>query len=125
MNDKILQFIEEMKYFSKHYAGKNGEYAIFSLFTAGYCYHFALILQSLFPGGKIKVVFENINAKEIPTHIVYEYDNKYYDYRGLKEGLYKLVDFEELDENTKNCFKHISGLEKREEIVKQFDSEWL
>lgn len=125
MKNKILEFIEEINRFSKYYTNIGGEYSIHTLFTSGYCYHFALILQSLFPGGSIKVLFGYVNGKEVPTHCLYEYDSNYYDYEGTKNISHcKIIDFEELDENTKNDFKHIWDL-KKEESSKKSKSKWL
>lgn len=45
------------------------------LFTNGYCYYFAKILEEAYPGGVI--------CKPWPIgHFIYKYDNKYYDIDG-------------------------------------------
>lgn len=52
---------------------------IHSLFAAGYCYYFALMLQDAFPGGTI--------CWAAPFgHIVYQYENINYDVDGVYSG---------------------------------------
>ena len=44
-------------------------------FLNGYCYHFAVILNDVFPGGQI-------GYDQIAGHFMYLYNNKYYDVSG-------------------------------------------
>lgn len=87
----VIEFIANVMY--------HGVYNVFpddsaetirSLFEAGYCYYFALMLQNAFPGGKICLCYPF-------GHIVYTYNNIAFDICGVSDAEYEhLVDVSDL-----------------------------
>lgn len=74
---KILHFIADIVTHNGCSDDKTED--IHSLFAAGYCYYFALILQDAFPGGTI--------CWAAPFgHIVYQYHGLQYDIDGVYSG---------------------------------------
>lgn len=70
----ILDFIENFRTKSGEF-DKKTEGSVRHLFTDGYCYYFAKILEEAYPGGII--------CKPWPIgHFIYEYHDKYYDIDG-------------------------------------------
>lgn len=72
-NPTILDFITSFR-------GKDKELArnIIKCFTEGNCYHFAVILEELYPGGFI--VYDILNG-----HFLYEYNGLDYDINGINK----------------------------------------
>lgn len=68
MKQPILQFIENFK-------APFNERELIQTFTQGNCYHFAIILKSLYPNGEI--IYDSWKG-----HFVYLYFDKFYDITG-------------------------------------------
>ena len=96
-NKDVLTFIGNILYNN----GINNADIIVTLFSCGYCYYFAKMLEDAFPGGKI--------CQAIPyPHIVYVLDNIPYDIQGLCDLDYDgLIPIEEL--NDLESYRHRNG----------------
>lgn len=100
VNEKIIEFIGNF-YKSNDKSHEECE-VIRKQFRNGYCYHFAVILKDLFPGGEICVAAPF-------GHIVYVYENIPYDVEGVYDGeATDLIPISFLGDRIKN-FKHIPG----------------
>ena len=74
----IEEFIEDFRTHEIGYIASeedNSEEMIRHLFHAGYCYYFALMLQTAYPGGEICWAYPY-------GHVVYVYNKKPYDIEG-------------------------------------------
>ena len=96
-NKDVLIFIGNILY----HDGVDNTDTIIKLFSCGYCYYFAKMLQDAFPGGKI--------CQPAPySHIVYVLDNIPYDIQGLCDLDYdELIPIEKLDDL--ESYKHRNG----------------
>lgn len=100
VNEKIIEFIGNF-YKSNDKSHEECE-VIRKQFRNGYCYHFAVILRDLFPGGEMCIAAPF-------GHIVYVYENIPYDVEGVYDG--EATDFipiSFLGDRITN-FKHIPG----------------
>lgn len=70
----ILEFIDKFRTKFGEYR-KNKEESVRELFTDGFCYYFAKILQEAFPGGELCIPWPI-------GHFIYHYKGKYYDIEG-------------------------------------------
>ncbi len=103
IDPEVIRFIAELRFHGGD--DKSNERAIHNLFTAGYCYHFAVILKNVFNRGKIClhkdhshiVWVDDINNMNIP----YDIDGMYYD-------LDELIPIEELSEEQLEPYIHRS-----------------
>ena len=77
VNEKIIEFIGNF-YKSNDKSHEECE-VIRKQFRNGYCYHFAVILRDLFPGGEMCIAAPF-------GHIVYVYENIPYDVEGVYDG---------------------------------------
>lgn len=90
MKQSIEKFIESFK-------APFNEKELVHTFTQGNCYHFALILQQLYPSGEI--IYDSWDG-----HFVYQYFDKFFDITGEKvynshHGLYSLIELKSNDSN--------------------------
>ena len=100
-NPQILRFIAN---FSHHVKYKHDDAVkiLTDLFTEGYCYYFAIILQTAFPGGEILWAAPN-------DHMVYKYQGQYYDITGIYEDIaFSFIPVEKMGDCLLD-FKHIPG----------------
>ncbi len=96
-NKNVLTFIGNILYHN----GVDNADTIVTLFSCGYCYYFAKMLQDGFPGGEI------CQASPYP-HIVYVLDGIPYDIQGLCDLEYdELIPIEKLDDL--ESFRHRDG----------------
>jgi hypothetical protein len=96
---KILTFISDVVFHS----GEAGYETIRQLFAAGYCYYFALMLESAFPGGVVCLCWPY-------GHVVWVKDGLVYDVDGLSSAEYDLlIPVSELGEALDD-FRHVEGL---------------
>lgn len=96
-NKNVLTFIGNILYHN----GVDNTDTIIKLFSCGYCYYFAKMLQDAFPGGEI--------CQPAPyPHIVYVLDNIPYDIQGLCDLEYdELIPIEKLEDL--ESYKHRNG----------------
>lgn len=100
VNEKIIEFIGNF-YKSNDKSHEECE-VIRKQFRSGYCYHFAVILNDLFPGGEICIAAPF-------GHIVYVYETIPYDVEGIYDGeAIDLIPISFLGDRITN-FKHIPG----------------
>lgn len=74
----------------------NKQNVLENTFTKGFCYYFAIIMQTRFPGGQI------LYDKEY-AHFVYKYNNKLYDITGNVTKKYHNLSAKWNDTITKQC----------------------
>lgn len=96
-DEKVLIFIANILY----HDGPENLQVIYNLFTQGYCYYFAKMLEEAFPGGRVCLAYPF-------AHIVYELDGVPYDVNGVTDYEYEeLIPIEEIQEI--DSFKHNDG----------------
>lgn len=106
IDPEVIQFIAHMRFHGGD--NKYSEQAIYNLFSAGYCYHFAIILKTVFNRGKICLYkdyrhilwVDDKNNMDIP----YDIGGMYYDY-DPKE----LIPIDNLSEEELEPYIHCSG----------------
>ena len=101
----VIEFIANVMYHGGYNVSPDDSTeTIRSLFEAGYCYYFALMLQNAFPDGKICLCYPF-------GHIVYAYNNIAYDICGVSDAEWEcLVDVSDIL-NLMNSIRHIPDLE--------------
>lgn len=99
-DETILRFIADI--ITHNGCSEDKTEDVHSLFAAGYCYYFALMLQDAFPGGTI--------CWAAPFgHIVYQYHGLQYDIDGVYSGEAKtFIPISRLG-NAIDDFRHIPG----------------
>lgn len=84
--------------FIKQFKSMNKQHVLENTFTKGYCYYFAIIMQTRFPGGKI--MYDSDYA-----HFVYQYKNKLYDITGNVTNQYTNISDKWNDTIRNDCMK--------------------
>lgn len=99
-NPTIIKFTYDLLYSQ----GISGVEYIRNMFSCGYCYYYAKMLQDAFPGGEICVCYPY-------GHIVYIYDKIPYDIDGISSAdAYDFIPIDFLGEAI-NDFRHIDGIQ--------------
>lgn len=114
---KIITFIYDILYHGGD--NVNNIEAIRNLFSDGYCYYFAKILQDAFPGGQICIAYPY-------GHIVYIYDGVPYDIDGISSAEFEeYIPIDQLGDAI-NDFRHIYGLSYNisKEEIKSIGEKW-
>ena len=104
-DERVISFIADIRFHGAIGVGiEDSVEAIRSLFENGYCYYFAKILETAFPGGLICVCYRF-------GHIVYVYDEVAYDISGVTDSEYDaLIPIDEFG-SLADGFLHIPGVE--------------
>ena len=104
-DERVISFIADIRFHGAIGVDiEDSVEAIRSLFENGYCYYFAKILETAFPGGLICVCYRF-------GHIVYVYDEVAYDISGVTDSEYDaLIPIDEF-ESLAIGFLHIPGIE--------------
>jgi hypothetical protein len=117
-DEKVITFIADILFHNGNDIEKSN--VISNLFSNGYCYYFAKILQDAFPGGEICICYPY-------GHIVYIYNNIAYDIDGISSAEYEMyIPISRLGEAI-NDFRHIEGKSyniSKEEIEK-IKEDWI
>lgn len=97
---KVIEFISNVLFHGVMRVTTNDSVeTIRSLFEAGYCYYFALMLEDAFPGGDVCLMYPF-------GHITYVYDGIIYDIGGVSDNEYEaLIPIKYLGASI-NVFKH-------------------
>lgn len=99
----ILKFIADVLFrITPGISAADSVDVIHTLYSSGYCYYFASMLESAFPGGKICVCAPY-------SHIVYIYEGYVYDIDGVSSAEYDQYLPVDLIGDHVNDFKHIPG----------------
>lgn len=104
-NKKVIHFIADILFHGT--GGVSTEDSIETircLFEAGYCYHFAKLLEDAFPNGQICLCYPF-------GHIVYVYEGVAYDINGVSDAEYEMYIPIEKMEDAVLDFKHIPGIQ--------------
>ena len=97
----IEDFIDEFRNSQADYV-EDGDECVRHLFRAGYCYYFAKILQTAYPGGQVCLAFPK-------KHFVYKYAGQAWDIEGQYADEAWWIDEAEIPNNVLRPFKHLSG----------------
>lgn len=104
--EDIIGFIANMHFHQEPNGdifANDSENTIQLLFSAGYCYHFAIILNHLFPGGTICLAAPF-------GHIVYVYKEFVFDINGVSDvETHCIIPASELSQEELNGFTHVPG----------------
>lgn len=104
--EDVIGFITDMHFHQEPngdiFANDSGN-TIQLLFSAGYCYHFAIILNHLFPGGTICLA-------ALFGHIIYVYKKFAFDINGVSDAeTHCFIPVSELSQEELNDFIHVPG----------------
>ena len=106
LHEQMMAFIDNISNFSKYHLG-NVDFCT-RLFSAGYCYHFAVILKDLFPGGDIYC--EDYDEPDYP-HVVYIINSIPYDINGVNTSdVMQYIRFDLIPEYQKEALRHTKKL---------------
>ena len=104
--EDVIGFITDMHFHQEPNGdifANDSENTIQLLFSAGYCYHFAIILNHLFPGGTICLAAPF-------GHIVYVYKEFAFDINGVSDvETHCFIPVSELSQEELNDFIHVPG----------------
>lgn len=133
VNMQVLEFIAEMTFFPNLDCTSDG--CIDHLFLNGYCYYFAQILNTAFPGGTICWSVDRghivwLDGTDLENDIAYDITGVYEDYEELRPISYlgtTLIDFLHNDkkwESNDEGFKKYCK-EKNVEEIYQIETIWM
>lgn len=133
VNMKVLQFINEITFFPNLDCNSDG--CIDHLFSNGYCYYFAQILNTAFQGGTIcwsvnrgHIVW--LDGTDLQNDIAYDITDVYEDYEELRPVSYlgtTLVDFLHNNEKWKSNDEEFEKYckEKNVEEIYEIETIWM
>lgn len=106
-NKKVINFIADILFHgTRGVSTEDSIETIRCLFEAGYCYHFAKLLEDAFPNGQICLCYPF-------GHIVYVYEGVAYDINGVSDAEYEMYIPIEKMEDAILDFKHIPGVQSK------------
>lgn len=133
VNMKVLQFINEITFFPNLDCNSDG--CIDHLFSNGYCYYFAQILNTAFQGGTIcwsvdRVHIVWLDGTDLQNDIAYDITDVYEDYEELRPVSYlgtTLVDFLHNNEKWKSNDEEFEKYckEKNVEEIYEIETIWM
>ena len=121
LNQNVLNFIENVTTFPDY--GGDNSLQIDHLFSAGYCFYFAVMLQSAFggticwPEGHSHIVW--LDGDDLEHDVAYDIGGVYYDYEKLRPISYlgnMIVDFKHNGEVYASGNKKFAKLAEKEGI---------
>ena len=133
VNMQVLEFIAEITFFPNLDCTSDG--CIDHLFLNGYCYYFAQILNTAFPGGTICWSVDRchivwLDGTDLENDIAYDITGVYEDYEELRPVLYlgtTLIDFlhngEKWKSNDEEFEKYCK--EKKVEEIYEIETIWM
>lgn len=133
VNMKVLQFINEITFFPNLDCNSDG--CIDHLFSNGYCYYFAQILNTAFQGGTICWSVDRghivwLDGTDLQNDIAYDITDVYEDYEELHPVSYlgtTLVDFLHNNEKWKSNDEEFEKYckEKNVEEIYEIETIWM
>lgn len=133
VNMKVLQFINEITFFPNLDCNSDG--CIDHLFSNGYCYYFAQILNTAFQGGTICWSVDRghivwLDGTDLQNDIAYDITGVYEDYEELRPVSYlgtTLVDFLHNNEKWKSNDEEFEKYckEKNVEEIYEIETIWM
>ena len=133
VNMKVLQFINEITFFPNLDCNSDG--CIDHLFSNGYCYYFAQILNTAFQGGTICWSVDRghivwLDGTDLQNDIAYDITDVYEDYEELRPVSYlgtTLVDFLHNNEKWKSNDEEFEKYckEKNVEEIYEIETIWM